>query len=115
MMACHLPYLMPLLGLILFWVFPWQTTLPLYLVLAGVSAIYLWVTVRTFRQPVRTGREAMVGADGVVVREGGSPVVRLHNELWNAASTAPVAAGDVVRVVQVDGLRLRVEPAGKKE
>ncbi len=113
-MACHLPYLMPLLGLILFWLFPWQTALPLYLVLVGVSAIYAWVTVRTFRQPIRTGREAMIGAQGIVVSDGPSAVVRFHNELWNAASTAPVLAGEVVRVVGVEGLRLRVEPASQR-
>ena len=65
-MACHLPYLLPVLGLLLFWLLPWQTALPLYLVLVGVSAIYAWVTVRTFRQPVQTGREAMIGAEGIV-------------------------------------------------
>lgn len=112
-MACHLPYLSPLLGLILFWIFPWRTALPLYLVLVGISAIYVWVTVRTFRRPVQTGREAMVGVEGVVIRDGPLAVVRVSNELWNAKSDGALVAGEAVRVVAVDGLRLRVEPAGR--
>ncbi len=113
-MLCHLPYLSLLLGLILFWIFPWQVALPLYLVLVGVSAIYIWITVRTFRQPVQTGREAMMGAQGVVIRDGFLPVVRISNELWNARSDGPLVAGDAVRVVALEGLRLRVEPAGQR-
>ncbi len=113
-MACHLPYLLPILGLALFWVIPWQTALPLYLVLVGVSAVYAWVTVRTFRQPVQTGCEAMVGLTGVVVRDGGPPVVRISDELWNARSKQPLVAGEEVRVIAVEGLRLRVEPAGQR-
>ena len=113
-MLCHLPYLSPLLGLILFWIFPWRVALPFYLVLVGVSAIYLWITVRTFRRPVQTGREAMVGAEGIVIRDGALPVVRISNELWNARSDGPLVAGDAVRVIGLDGLRLRVEPAGER-
>lgn len=113
-MACHLPYFLPVFGLLLFWFLPWQTALPLYLVLVGVSAIYAWVTVRTLREPVQTGREAMIGAEGIVVSDGPSAVVRLHNELWSARSDRPIAAGQSVRVVGVEGLRFRVEPAGQQ-
>ena len=113
-MACHLPYLLPFLGLILFWFLPWRAALPAYLVLVAVSAIYAWVTVRTFRRPVQTGREAMVGAEGIVIRDGSLPVVRVSNELWNARSRGPLAAGERVRVVEVEGLRLRVERTGQE-
>ncbi len=109
-MACHLPYLLPLLGLGLFWILPWQAALPTYLVLVGIAAIYGWVTIRTIRQPVKTGREAMVGEEGIVVREGPPAVVRVRNELWNARSDTPIASGEPVRVVGLEGLRLRVEP-----
>jgi membrane-bound serine protease (ClpP class) len=37
--------------------------------------------------------------------------VFVHGELWDAVSTAPVATGSQVRVIGVDGLKLRVEPA----
>ena len=113
-MACHLPYLLPFLGLILFWLLPWQAALPAYLALAAVSAIYGWVTVRTLRQTVQTGREAMIGAGGIVIRDGIFPVIRVGDELWNARSHGPIVIGELVRVVGLEGLRLRVERAGQR-
>jgi membrane-bound serine protease (ClpP class) len=35
----------------------------------------------------------------------------VHGEFWDAVSTAPVEAGARVRVLAVEGLRLKVEPA----
>ena len=37
--------------------------------------------------------------------------VFVHGEYWDAVSTAPVDPGAAVRVVAVDGMKLRVEPA----
>lgn len=111
-MACHLPYLFPLLGLVLFWALPWKIALPVYLGVLAVSAIYWWATVRTFREPLKAGREAMIGVEGIVLRDGAVPLVRVHNELWNAIGDGPMVAGEAVRVVSLEGLRLRVEPIG---
>jgi membrane-bound serine protease (ClpP class) len=36
--------------------------------------------------------------------------VFVHGEYWDAISTAPVSAGGHVRVVAVDGMKIRVEP-----
>ncbi|HWZ33737.1 MAG TPA: nodulation protein NfeD [Bryobacteraceae bacterium] len=40
--------------------------------------------------------------------------VFVHGEYWDAISAAPVDAGGEVRVVAVDGMKLRVEPAESK-
>ena len=40
-------------------------------------------------------------------REG---MVRVHGELWTAVSTAPVRAGQRLRIRKVDGLVIQVEP-----
>ena len=42
-----------------------------------------------------------------------SGTVFVHGEYWDAISSAPVEPGGEVRVVSVDGLKLRVEPAQK--
>lgn len=39
--------------------------------------------------------------------------VFIHGEYWDAVSSSPVPQGSRVRVVGVDGLKLRVEPASK--
>ena len=65
-----------------------------------------------FRQ-VATGSEGLLDELGSVIRgiDAGEPgKVRLHGEIWNAEADVPVAEGGRVRVVQVDGMTLRVEP-----
>jgi membrane-bound serine protease (ClpP class) len=64
------------------------------------------------RRPYAAGEEAMVGSAGTV-REPLNPggLVFVDGALWQATATdGPLAAGTPVRVVAVDGLRLRVEP-----
>ncbi|HEX19696.1 MAG TPA: nodulation protein NfeD, partial [Acidiferrobacteraceae bacterium] len=41
--------------------------------------------------------------------------VFIHSEEWQARSNAPIAAGQDVRVVAMDGLVLIVEPIQSKE
>jgi membrane-bound serine protease (ClpP class) len=59
------------------------------------------------------GREAMIGelgaASAAVDPEG---TVRVRGALWRARTNraTPIAAGDIVRVVAIDGLLLEVEP-----
>ncbi|MBI2882186.1 MAG: nodulation protein NfeD [Candidatus Tectomicrobia bacterium] len=56
-----------------------------------------------------SGREGLVNAIGVA-RGNLDPEgkVFIHGELWNARSKEPIAAGEKVRVLAVDGLRLEV-------
>ncbi len=69
--------------------------------------------VRTRFSTPTIGREWMVGTVGDAV-EAVSPdgVVKIHDALWKARTNraTPVAAGDRVRVVAVEGLVLEVEP-----
>lgn len=65
-------------------------------------------------EPVRTGEEDMVGAEGVV-REALDPIgqVFIYGALWRARAIegqGPVGAGYRVRVDAVDGLTLLVDP-----
>ena len=69
--------------------------------------------VRTRFSTPTIGRDWMIGKTGEVV-EDVSPdgVVRIQGALWRARSNraTPVAAGDQVKVVEIDGLWLAVEP-----
>jgi membrane-bound serine protease (ClpP class) len=60
-----------------------------------------------------TGREELVGAEGVAVSTlpaGAEGMIRVHGELWRAISPQAVPEGKPVRVRSVDGLKLHVEP-----
>ena len=56
----------------------------------------------------------MIGEIGVAIadlRPNGK--IKVRGEIWNAASTSPVASGERVRIVRVHGLHAEVEPEGR--
>jgi membrane-bound serine protease (ClpP class) len=78
---------------------------------AALSIGVLSFALRARRRAVVSGPEQMIGITGKVVAwDGHSGRVRVHGEIWNAAADRDFAAGDAIRVVRRDGLRLTVEP-----
>ncbi|MEX2031180.1 MAG: nodulation protein NfeD [Anaerolineales bacterium] len=82
---------------------------------AGLLFIVIGFAIRAQRRPVTVGGIALVGRTGEA-RTALSPsgMVQVAGELWSAElapEAAPVAAGELVEVVAMDGLRLRVRPA----
>lgn len=112
-MWCHL-LLLPLAGLPLFFVLPWPVALGINGLLAAIALGLAVPAIRALRQPVMTGREALVGkvAEAVsdIEREG---LVRLDGELWRAEATdgAHVTKGQRVAIAAVRGMRLVVTPS----
>jgi membrane-bound serine protease (ClpP class) len=87
--------------------------------LVGIGGILLFMLagmptmVRTRFSTPTIGREWMVGEEGeAVAAVDPDGVVRIRGALWRARTNraTPLAAGDPVRVVEVDGLLLEVEP-----
>ena len=85
----------------------------------GVSIPFALITIflatiafRARENKVVTGREALIDAIAVartpLTPEG---KIFVHGEYWDAISSQPLPAGARVRVVAVDGFRLKVEPA----
>ena len=85
---------------------------------AGTAMFFVWLVGMGFRaQRVRpvSGSEGMLDQSGVVSaspKKGSPAKIRVHGEIWLADSHDPLEIGDKVRVVSVDGLRLRVEKEG---
>lgn len=89
---------------------------PWGVVLVGVAAVieigetFFWIWLSQ-RHRVKMGAETLIGARAEVV----SPCtpegqVRVQGELWRARCRGGVEVGDMVRVVERDGLTLLVEP-----
>ncbi|HEV7239578.1 MAG TPA: nodulation protein NfeD [Thermoanaerobaculia bacterium] len=79
----------------------------------GVIAIFLMTLVlRAHKNRVATGVEAMIGEIGVARTTLGGPdgKVFVHGELWNAMAKSQIAEGARVRVREVNGLKVIVEP-----
>ena len=66
---------------------------------------------RAQRSPVNAGNAGLVGEVGRAIGElDPAGRVFVHGEIWNADAEAPVRADQSVRVVGVEGLRLKVRP-----
>ncbi len=76
---------------------------------AAFFIIIIGFVIRAHRKKVVTGMEGLVDAVGEV-RQGG--LVFVHGELWRADCDQELEAGDRVRVLAVDDMRLKVEKLG---
>jgi membrane-bound serine protease (ClpP class) len=81
---------------------------------ALITVFLLSLVLKARANKVVTGEAGMIGEEGVArteLRPRGT--IFVHGELWEAVSSAEVEAGSRVRVVAVEGLTLRVEPAAR--
>ena len=91
---------------------PW----PLLAFLAFVTAAFLYVVVRMAlrarRAPIVSGLTTLVGADGEMLEASGeSGWANIRGETWRVRTAGPLASGQRIRVVGVDGSMPRVSAA----
>lgn len=94
----------------------WGLVLPSVLVFAVLVFFLGQLVLRAQRRPAVTGREGMIGLVATVrsdIPPGGEGKVFVHGEFWDAVAEAPVSAGERVKVLEVEGLILRVGPASE--
>ncbi|WP_272481624.1 NfeD family protein, partial [Rhodothermus marinus] len=89
---------------------------PVALATALIALFLLGNALRIQRRPARVGDETLIGQQAVA-REDFTPegdhfqgYVFIHGEWWRACSTAPVRAGQPVRIDRREGLCLWVSP-----
>jgi len=78
----------------------------------------LWLAVRAHRKPVVSGTEELLGDQGEALQNfsaEGDGTVRIHSEIWNAHSKMHIRAGESVKVVSRQGLKLIVKPVEQPE
>ncbi|MEO8275754.1 MAG: nodulation protein NfeD [Thermoanaerobaculia bacterium] len=82
---------------------------------AGVVGFLAVLGARAQHTPVLTGKLGMIGEFGRAIGNlDPAGKVFVHGEIWNADSESPARTDQSVRVVSVDGLRLRVRPEERK-
>ena len=110
---CHLILLMPVIGLIVFWIWPFDTAMPVYLVILTISGLLYAAIMKSMRRPVTTGSEGLRG-ERVVVMEmrGHEGRVRLHGAIWRAVTDDDLRPSEPARVVAVNGLTLKIKREG---
>jgi len=89
-----------------------STAVAVTLPFALITIFLLQLVIRARSLKVTTGTIGMLDEIGVAKTElAPDGQVFVHGEWWNAVSSAPVPLGTRVKVVGVDGLKLRVVPA----
>lgn len=116
---CHFLLLLPLLTLPVFWILPLGPATLIYGTSLALSAAIYWYAIQAMRRPVQTGAAGMLGEVGEVTASNGSDLfVRARSEVWRAECSAKLLEGERVRVIELEGLTLRVQkldasPAGE--
>lgn len=90
---------------------PW----PLIAAVSVLSLLFVVLVIgmamQARKRPVVSGREEMIGARGEVLDDFATEGwIRVHGENWKARSAVPLARGQRVRVVTIEGLVLEVMP-----
>ncbi|HSD53997.1 MAG TPA: NfeD family protein [Burkholderiales bacterium] len=107
---CHFLLLLPVVALPVWWLLPLGEAAAVYAVVLVATAVMFGLAVKAMRAPVITGAAPLRGATGTVRRaEGRRGAVWVASELWSATSAdGPLAVGDEIEVVGIDGLTLQV-------
>jgi membrane-bound serine protease (ClpP class) len=92
------------------------TALAVSLPLGIITVFLMKIALKARANKVVTGEEGMIG-EIAIAQTALSPSgkVLVHGELWDAISSAEVAAGQRVVVRQIEGLQLKVDPAPASE
>jgi len=80
---------------------------------ALITIFLMRLVLRSRNWKSTTGREELIGEEGIAVSgltAGAEGMIRVHGELWRAISPRAVLEGRRVRVRNVEGLKLHVEP-----
>ncbi len=78
---------------------------------AALFSATVLLAVRQRKRPVVSGREEMIGAAAEALGAFSDfGQVRAHGEIWSARTSEPVARGQHLRIKNIDGLVLEVEP-----
>jgi membrane-bound serine protease (ClpP class) len=84
--------------------------------LAVIAAYMLYKGLEANLSKVKTGKEALIGAKGVAVTDlDPNGEIRVLGEFWQALTKqTPIAAGQTVQVVDMEGMFLVVQPTEEK-
>ncbi|MDH3413426.1 MAG: nodulation protein NfeD [Gammaproteobacteria bacterium] len=97
-----------------------QVSMPLVITIGAAAGVLFSATImialRQRRRPVVSGQEEMVGALAEALENfDESGKVRTHGEIWSARTQRPVKAGQKLRIKNIQGLTLEVEPVEEEK
>lgn len=89
----------------------WQLVASMSIITLAFFFLILTLALRSHKQRVKTGKEGLIGSEGIVLSVMNEQViVRVAGEMWEARSPVMLNEGQIIRVKKVKGLLLIVEP-----
>ena len=93
-------------------VLPFPVILTVLGIMATITLGIMYLFISSHSAQLASGDEALVGLVGEVI-DPKKGTARLHGEVWKVRAKKPLAKGEQVRVLRVDGLTLDVESLKK--
>lgn len=88
----------------------YSVLIPTVLLISGFFVGVAALAIRAQQRRPQTGNEVLVGQEGEVKQDlAPTGKVFVYGELWNAEADEPIRAGERVRVVSADNLKLKVQ------
>ena len=86
-----------------------STAVGMALPFAAITVFLMRLVILAHRNKSVTGEEGLLTETGVALTDiEGEGKVRVHGEIWQASSDTPISAGEPVKVLAVDGMKVRV-------
>jgi len=93
----------------------YQLALSLIITMSVISFTFIFIilslAIKSHKRKIVSGREGLIGSEGVVLSVmNDQTVVRVSGEIWDAKSKARLNPSDKIRVTGIKGLVLMIEP-----
>jgi membrane-bound serine protease (ClpP class) len=76
---------------------------------AAITIFLMRLVIISHRKKSVTGTEGMIEEIGIALMDfQNEGAIRVHGEIWQAVTESPVAAGEKVKVLAVEGMKLRI-------
>ena len=107
----------PILALLLFFYLPLESALPIYITILIVAGFYYVVMFKSMRAKSKTGLEAMIGEEALVIEDiAPEGKVLFKDEIWMATARGKeIVRGQRVKILEAKGLVLVVKGSGGDE
>ena len=86
-----------------------STAVGITLPFAVITVFLMRLVILAHRNKSMSGQEGLLAETGIALTDiDGEGKIRVHGEIWQANSETPISAGEQVKVLAVDGMKVRV-------
>ena len=86
-----------------------STAVAITLPFAAITVFLMRLVILAHRNKSVSGEQGLLTETGIALTDiDGEGKIRVHGEIWQANSETPISAGEQVKVLAVDGMKLRV-------